>query len=465
MQHFPIFIAVQNRKIVLSGGGEAAIAKLRLLMKTEAKIVTFAAEACDEIKAWAAQDRLQLVPRALGAGDVTGAVLFYAANESAAEDARVAKIAEAAGALINIVDNLAESQFITPAIVDRDPVTVAIGTEGAAPVLARAIKADIEAQLPTNLGILARIGKAFRDQARALPYGRGRRDFWSDFYFRAGPQAFAKSGPRAVKTALSDLLLMHLSKTPRKGHVAFVGAGPGDPDLLTLRARRLLDRADVILHDRLVAPEILELARREAHIIEVGKIGFGPATSQDDINALLCVHALKGAQVVRLKGGDPTLFGRLDEELDACDAQEIAWSIVPGITAASAAVASIGQSLTKRHRNTDVRFLSGQDIKGFADHDWTLLARPNEIAAFYMSTTAARFIQGRLLMHGAATKTPITLVENASRADERVVATTLVDLAQCHQTHAFQGPVLSLYGLPPRDAVQTLQHILQRDLA
>jgi len=434
MQHFPIFIAVQNRQIVLSGGGAAAVAKLRLLMKTEAKIVTFAAKACDEIKTWAAQDRLQLVPRALCSGDVSGAVLFYAANENAAEDARAAKIAEVEGALINIVDNLAESQFITPAIVDRDPVTVAIGTEGTAPVLARAIKADIEAQLPTNLGILARIGKAFRDRTSALPYGRGRRDFWSDFYFRGGPRAFTKSGPEAVKTALSDLLDMHMSKTPRQGHVAFVGAGPGDPDLLTLRARR-------------------------------GKTGFGPATSQEDINAMLCVHALKGAQVVRLKGGDPTLFGRLDDEIDACDAQGIAWSIIPGITAASAAVASIGQSLTKRGRNAAVRFLSGQDINGFADHDWTLLARPNEIVALYMSTASARFIQGRLLMHGAAAETPITLVENASRPNERVVTTTLADLAQCHQTHAFEGPVLSLYGLLPRAAAPALQHILQRDLA
>ena len=180
---------------------------------------------------------------------------------------------------------------------------------------------------------------------------------------------------------------------------------------------------------------------------------------------MLCVHALKGAQVVRLKGGDPTLFGRLDEELDACDAHRIAWSIVPGITAASAAVASIGQSLTKRRRNVAVRFLSGQDINGFADHDWALLARPDEIVALYMSTAFARFIQGRLLMHGAAAETPITLVENASRPNKHVVATTLADLAQCHQTHAFEGPVISLYGLSPRAAVPAMQHILQRDLA
>ena len=221
----------------------------------------------------------------------------------------------------------------------------------------------------------------------------------------------------------------------------------------------------MVLHDRLVTPEILELARREALIIDVGKTGFGPATSQDDINTMLFEHAVKGAQVVRLKGGDPTLFGRLDEELDACEAQGIAWSITPGITAASTAVASIGQSLTKRRRNAVVRFLSGQDINGFADHDWALLARPDKIAALYMSKSVARFIQGRLLMHSADAKTPITLVENASRPNERVVATSLADLAQCHRAYAFEGPVLSLYGLPPRTAVSALQRILQRDLA
>jgi uroporphyrin-III C-methyltransferase/precorrin-2 dehydrogenase/sirohydrochlorin ferrochelatase len=465
MQHFPIFLSVQNKPIIVSGGGAAAVAKLHLLMKTTAQITVFCPHPSDDIHNWAAEGLLKLERRALRASDITGARLFYGAHEQAEEDARTVALAKTEGTLINIVDNLADSDFITPAIVDRDPVTVAIGTEGAAPVLARAIKADLEATLPTNLGVLAQIGKAFRDQANALPYGQRRRDFWPEYYFNTGPLAFDATGSPGVHTALRNLLTRYLEKTPRAGHVAFVGAGHGHPDLLTLRARTLLDRADVILHDRLVPSEILELLRREATVINVGKAGFGASMEQVEITSLTCEHADKGAQVVRLKGGDPTVFGRLDEELDACDAAGITWSIVPGITAASAAVASIGKSLTKRQRNTSVRLFSGQDVSGFADQDWSLLARPNEIAALYISKASARFIQGRLLMHGACPATPVTLVENASRSNQRMLATKLADLADCLRKEAFTGPVLTLYGLRPRAAVSLLQQIPQRDLA
>ncbi len=274
MQHFPIFLATDTRRIVLSGGGDAAEAKLRLLMKTEAEIVVFAEDPSEVLAGWADEGKIILIRHQMQPGDALGAALFYAADEDAETDARTAKLARADGALVNIVDNLHDSDFITPAIVDRDPVTVAIGTEGAAPVLARAIKADLEARLPVTLGTLARIGKAFRKTAEALPFGRARRDFWREYYFKAGPRAIAE-GEEAVQPALDTLLDAHLSRKSRRGHVAFVGAGPGDPELLTLKARRTLDEADVVIHDRLVSPEILELARREAMLIDVGKEGFG----------------------------------------------------------------------------------------------------------------------------------------------------------------------------------------------
>ncbi|MCL4167041.1 UNVERIFIED_CONTAM: hypothetical protein GTU68_013386, partial [Idotea baltica] len=374
MQHFPIFVSLSGQRVVLSGGGEAALAKLRLLLKTEAALVVHSPDPAAEIVAWADEGRIELVRRAVATGDVVGATLFYAADEDTVEDARTASIARTEGALVNIVDNLADSAFITPAIVDRDPVTVAIGTEGAAPVLARAIKADLEARLPVRLGALARIGKGFRKMADKLPMGRARRDFWADYYFKSGPRAFDDAGETGTEVALDDLLTEHLSREQRVGHVAFVGAGPGDPELLTLKARRALDEADVIIHDRLISGEILELARREAVLIDAGKEGFGPSMKQDEINALIVEHAQAGAQVVRLKSGDSTVFGRLDEEIDALENATIGWHIVPGITSASAAVASIGQSLTKRGRNSSVRFLTGHDTKGFADHDWRALA-------------------------------------------------------------------------------------------
>ncbi len=452
MKHFPIFLAVEGRRIVLSGGGDAAMAKLRLLMKTEAHLTVIAADIADDIRKWAGQGKLRIIDRAMEPGDALCAALFYAANEDDAEDARVSAIAHAEGALVNIVDNLADSQFITPAIVDRDPVTVAIGTEGAAPVLARAIKADLEERLPTLLGTLARIGKTFRHAVDVLPIGRKRRDFWSSFYFGSGPKALADAGEGGVIPALERHLDAHIMQNAKTGSVDLIGAGPGDPELLTLKARNALDKADVVIHDRLVTGEILELARREAIIIDAGKEGFGKSMAQADIDALIVQHALDGHHVVRLKAGDPTVFGRLDEEIEAITAHDIPYTIIPGITAASAAVAGIGQSLTKRGRNSAVRLITGHDTKGYADHDWKALAQPGEVAAIYMGKKSARFIQGRLLMHGADPATPVTIIENVSRADQQIIATTLAELEPTLSQANLKGPAITFYGLAPRDA-------------
>ncbi len=465
MDHFPVFMAVSGRRIVLSGGGDAAMAKLRLILKTTANVMVYADHAAPEIYDWAAAGKLTYVARAMQSGDAVDTVLFYAANEDDVEDARVAAIAHAEGAQVNIVDNLHDSDFITPAIVDRDPVVVAIGTEGAAPVLARKIKADIEAQLPVSLGLLAKIGKTFRHAVDVLPMGGKRRAFWSDFYFNAGPKAVDAEGKSAVIPTLETLLDKHIMTTEKAGHVDLVGAGPGDPELLTLKARNALDKADVVIHDRLVTQEILELARREATIIDAGKTGFGPAMAQGDIDALIVEHALKGHHVVRLKAGDPTVFGRLDEEIDACDAAGISWRVVPGITAASAAVANIGQSLTKRDRNSSVRFITGHDTKGYADHDWRALAQNGEVAAIYMGKKSARFIQGRLLMHGANPATPVTIIENVSRTDQQIIATTLAELEPTLTRANLRGPAITFYGLAPRAALDVADTLPLEELA
>ncbi|MGB1235920.1 MAG: siroheme synthase CysG [Planktomarina sp.] len=465
MQHFPIFITLAGRRVVVSGGGQAALAKLRLLMKTEANLTVIAAKPETDVQKLAAEGKLTLIERAQEPGDAMCAALFYAANDLDDEDARCMALAQRDGALTNWVDNLEQSQFITPAIVDRDPVTVAIGTEGAAPVVARAIKRDLEERLPTRLGALARIGKSFRAMANQLPMGRIRRDFWSEFYFKNGPKVFDLQGEIGAEQALDELLQSYLNKEDRVGHVDFIGAGPGDPELLTMKARRLLHEADVVLFDKLVSSEILELARREALMIDVGKTPFGPSMGQDSINALIVEHVQTGAQVVRLKSGDATVFGRLDEELDVVEAEGLSYGIVPGITAASGAVASIGRSFTRRHRNKGVRFLTGHDMDGFADQDWKTLAAASQVAAIYMGKKAARFIQGRLLMHGADPSTPITIVENVSRNDQRVVQTNLTSLDV--DVEGLNGPAVMLYGLAPRDAAPVLQQIslLDKELA
>lgn len=224
--------------------------------------------------------------------------------------------------------------------------------------------------------------------------------------------------------------------------------------MLTLKARKALDKADVVIYDRLVTPEILELARREAIMIDAGKEGFGKAMPQTDINTLIVEHALQGSHVVRLKSGDPTVFGRLDDEIDAITAAHLSYTVVPGITAASAGVASINQSFTKRGRNSAVRFITGHDTKGYADHDWRTLAQDGQVAAIYMGKKSARFIQGRLIMHGADPLTPVTIIENVSRIDQRVLATTLAELEPTLTSAGLTGPALTFLGLAPRAAVE-----------
>ena len=452
MRHYPLFRDLKGRRVIVSGGGEIARAKLRNLTRTEARLVVYAAHPHTEISAAAATGTLTLIRRPLAEGDAICAALLFGANGDAAEDARVAAIGRRAGALVNIVDDLEASDFISPAVVDRDPVVVAIGTEGTAPVLARSLKARIEAMLPPALGPLARLAAGFRHAAEALPPGRPRRALWARFFDREGPAAWVAGGEEAARNRLSALLAQAMSAAPPAGRVALVGAGPGDPDLLTLRARNRLHEADVIVHDQLVPQPILDLARREALFVEVGKRAGGPSWAQADIDALLVDHARGGALVVRLKSGDPGVFGRLDEELDALDAAGVDWEIVPGVTSAVAAAAGIGRSLTRRDRNSAVTLATARDAAGMAEHDWRALARPGAVTAVYMGVRAARFVQGRLMLHGADPATPVTAVENAGRPEVRTVATTLAALPQALATAGIRGPAILFFGLAPRVA-------------
>lgn len=459
MRHYPIFLDLRDQRVVMSGAGPTAVAKLQLLLKTEAMIDVFGCKPDQRVLDWAGAGRIRLIDRAVEAGDLTGARLVYAANDDASEDARVAAIGRARDCLVNIVDNLEDSQFITPAIVDRDPVTIAIGTEGTAPVLARQIKTFNEEQLPRDLGVLARVAKDYRVDVEALPPGSARRTFWNLFYEEIGPRALAEGGDDNVRAALVGALQEAIGRAEPHGRVTVAGAGPGDPDLLTMKARRALSECDVVVYDRLVAPEILELARREATFIEVGKTPGGPSWAQDDINAVLIEHAVKGAHVVRIKSGDPTVYGRLDEEMDALDGAGIAFEIIPGITSASAGAAAIKASMTKRGRNSSFRFITGQDVDGFAEQDWQGLARPGAGAAIYMGVRAAGFVQGRLMMHGASPDTPVTAIENISRRDQQTVSATVGTMRQAFQAAGLKGPAILFVGLAPREGIAYIDDI------
>lgn len=232
--------------------------------------------------------------------------------------------------------------------------------------------------------------------------------------------------------------------------VTFVGAGPGSAQHLTLGAYRALQAAEVVIHDRLIGAEVMALIPATARLIDVGKEAYGPATPQTDINAILVAEALTGARIVRLKGGDCGIFGRLDEEMDALEANGISFTILPGLTTAAVAAATIGQSLTRRGRNASLRIVTGHDMAGFAEQDWRSMSRPGEVAAIYMGKKSARFIQGRLMMHGANPATPVSLCENVSRPDQRILPATLATLADV--ASQLTGPAIILYGLAPRHA-------------
>ena len=454
MQHFPIFLRLSGERVVVSGAGQAAVAKLRLLLKTEALLAVFGADPDTEILSWHRAGRLEHEARPVESADLKGAALLYCTNGDGAADDHAAALARQQGIRVSVADNLADSDFITPAIVDRDPVTVAIGTEGTAPVLARALKAAFEAQLPTSLGPLARIGQAFRSRCESVPPGRMRRALWSEYFFRRGPRRYAREGENGARDSLRSLLDEATTATRPFGLVSFVGAGPGDPELLTLKARNRLHDADIVVHDRLVSAQVLELARREAERVCAGKKGFGPSWSQASINALLIRRARAGNHVVRLRSGDSAVFGRLGEEIEALDSVGIPWEIVPGITAAASAAADMGVSVTPHGRNFDLRFLTGQDADGFSEHDWATLARPGSVAAIYMGKRAATFLRGRLLMHGAAPSTPVTIVENASATDERIVETSLFRLSETLEEEGVAGAAVLMLGLLPSEAVR-----------
>jgi len=446
MDYLPVFVETRGQRIIVVGTGQMAEAKCRTVLKTSAQVILITEAPTDAMQTWADAGRLSLIRRACTQSDLEGARMVYAASEDPDINARIAGWARAKGAWVNVLDTPDDCDFITPTVVDRDPVVVAIGTEGAAPVLARQLKADIESMLPQHLGRLAQAAAAFRDRvSERLTPGRPRRNFWKAFF--GGWSAVDALSEGQMERVLSELLDRHALEAPPEGAVAFVGAGPGDPELLTLKARRVIHEADVVVYDRLVGSEILDLARKEAKFVDVGKKGFGAAVSQQAINAHLVREASQGSFVVRLKGGDPSIFGRLDEELSHVTSAGIATEVVPGVTAASAAAATLQVSLTRRNRNSSMTFLTAHDAKGFAEHDWQQLVRSGQSLAVYMGRKTANFLQGRLLMHGASEYLPVTCIENISLPTQRAFCSDLGDFATRLDSEDYSGPLLILVGI------------------
>ena len=450
MRYLPIHFDTQGATILVIGGGPAAEAKLRTLLKTDAALKVVSTEISPEIARWAEQGKLTHDARRFADSDLDGVSLVYAATEDDARNGEIADLAAARQIPANAADYKDACRFITPALVDRAPVTVSIGTEGTSPALARALKADLETRLPPETGRFAIKTKALRETVKALmPDLADRQRFWARILGGKDLTAQLRFSPEELESKVqSELDGQDMSA----GKVILVGAGPGNPDMLTTAARRALHAADVIVYDRLVSDGVMELGRREAEYVYVGKTPGEPSIKQDAINAILIDKASQGLSIVRLKSGDPLIFGRADEEIDALQAVGIPVEIIPGITSAAAAAAAINASLTTRGTNRAISLLTGHDAKGFAEQDWASLARPGGRAAVYMGVGASRFIQGRLMLHGAEADRPVTVVENASRPNQLIVYTTLQNLPDDIGAAGIKGPAILLIGYSERRA-------------
>jgi len=449
MDYLPIFLRLDSRPVVVVGGGAVALRKVSWLLKAGAQVTVVAPALHAELTALAARGQLTHIDAAFSAAHIANAVAVVAATNDRATNSAVALAARARRLPLNVVDDATLSSFIFPAIIDRSPILVAVSSSGHAPVLARRVREQIEALLPARLGALAHYMGRQRKAVRRALGALARRGFWERI--ASGPVAsrILRGDEAGAERALAcELRSSQLGTAPlhgnRLGEVYLIGAGPGDADLLTLRALQLLHQADVILYDRLVSPQVLERARREAERIFVGKES-GERGQQERIHELLVRLARDGKRVARLKGGDPLVFGRGGEEIEVLAAHEIPYTIVPGITAALGAAASAGLPLTHRRLAHSVTFVSGhQDADALSD--WRFFANPRHTVVFYMAVAQLGGIVARLRAAGATLQHPAALIAQATLPQQRIVRGTLADIAVLAAQQGIEPPALLIVG-------------------
>ncbi|HGE8240489.1 siroheme synthase CysG [Aeromonas veronii] len=427
MDYLPIFCRLDNKPVLLVGGGEVAERKARLLLDAGAHLTVVAPELDPELAELAANGSIEWLAGEFASEQLAGKWLVVAATDRREVNALVYQSANQAQIFANVVDDPKRSSFIMPSIIDRSPLMVAISSGGKAPVLARLLREKLEALLPQHLGAVATFAGSLRERVKARFATMGeRRRFWERLLGadRLG-QALAR-GDSASAHQLADSLFADESQST--GEVVLVGAGPGDPGLLTLHALRQMQQADVVVYDRLVSDEVMALVRRDAKRIFVGKQAGNHCVPQEGINQLLLEEAQKGQRVVRLKGGDPFIFGRGGEELETLVGSGIGFQVVPGITAASGCAAYAGIPLTHRDHAQSVRFVTAHGKGGARDLDWQLLAKDKQTLVFYMGLSSCATIREQLLAHGKAGNTPVALIERGTQPCQRVIRGTLDEL-------------------------------------
>jgi uroporphyrin-III C-methyltransferase / precorrin-2 dehydrogenase / sirohydrochlorin ferrochelatase len=446
MQALPIFFNIKNRPCVVIGGGDVAMRKVSMLLKADAAITLYSPEICHELQDLVDAEKIKFVAEKFNENQLRGACMVIAATDDEAVNEAVSIAAKAQNIPVNVVDAPALCTFTMGSIIDRSPVIIAISSEGNAPVLARYIRAKIETMLPATYGRIADIAGEFRDKVKEkFSTTQARRIFWEGVLQGSFVERVLSGQEQAAREQLSALI-NDADATKNQGEVFLVGGGPGDPDLLTFRALRLMQQCDVCVYDKLVSPEVMELVRRDAELIFVGKSRDQHTMPQEEINELLAKLALEGKRVLRLKGGDPFIFGRGGEEIETLMAHGVPFQVVPGITAANGVSSYAGIPLTHRDYAQACLFITGHLKEGTVDLDWQAMSRPKQTVVIYMGLVGLNQICEKLIQHGVSPDMPAAVVQQGTTQRQRVVTATLKDLAEKVETAKLKPPSLIIVG-------------------
>ena len=447
MDYLPIFLKVEDRQCLVVGGGKVAARKVMLLNRAGARITIVSPQLCDELRTLSERGAVTHVAREFLDEDLHDCVLVIAATDEKAVNRRVSELANTQRIPVNAVDSPDLCSFIMPSIIDRSPVQIAVSTGGASPVLARLLRSRLESFIPAAYGRLAQLVDDYRERVKQrFKVPDQRRYFWENILQGRVAELLFAGHEEKARTALQEAINDTDAHYNDPGEVYLVGAGPGDPDLITFRALRLMQQADVVVYDRLVSEPVLDMVRRDAELIYAGKARDQHTLSQETINQLLVRLAREGKRVLRLKGGDPFIFGRGGEEIETLAGEGIPFQVVPGITAASGCASYAGIPLTHRDYAQSCIFVTGHLKDGSVDLDWERLAKPAQTIVFYMGLHSIPAISRELVAHGLPETTPVALVQQGTTRDQRVYIETLGSMQDLAERETLKPPTIIIVG-------------------
>ncbi len=446
MEHLPIFINLKQKPVLVVGGGDIALRKINLLIKAQASVNCLSPLFCDGIASLSADKSVNLIQKSFEPDDIKNYSIIIASTDDSLVNSSISELAKKANIPVNVVDSPELSSFIMPSIVDRSPVIIAVSSAGKAPVLARIIRAKLETVIPSAYGLLAEIAGEYRQKVKnRFSNIKDRRAFWESAFSGVIAEKVFSGRINEARSHIEEQL--ENSVDIDLGEVYLVGAGPGDPDLLTFKALRLIQQADVVLYDRLVSKGVMELVRRDSELIYVGKKGGSDeSTRQEDINEQLVKLAKSGKRVCRLKGGDPFIFGRGGEEIESLSEHGIPFQVVPGITAASGCSSYAGIPLTHRDYSQSCRFVTAHLKNGTTNLPWEEFVIDQQTIVFYMALSGANYICQKLMEHGMDKNMPIAIIEKGTMPEQKVYISSLTKLPDLLAKENIHAPTLMIVG-------------------